>query len=201
MYIPSSWVDAHYGDLKADRPTGTGEHDYALVQIVADFSGNSPKAPFPYLPIDSRPNIAFQDDHVLVAGYPAEFAGGLIAQRDLYAVTALSTIGKLFTFKNGTVDLFSIGGIIAAQGGSSGGPVVNQWGDVVGIITTTSDGTTTSARDLHANALSYIENGIAAETGKSLSQILSGDIFQTTQEFSDNQAPALIEKYLGILTN
>jgi S1-C subfamily serine protease len=201
LYIPPIWVNEHYTEINADHVEGTGEHDYALLLVAGDAQGNAITNPLPYLPVDARINAAFQGDSVLGAGYPAEFVGGIVAQQGLYAVTSISTIKQLLTFATSSVDVFSIGGVIEAQGGSSGGPVVNAWSYVVGIITTTSEGATTAARDLHALSLNYIDRDITAQTGYGLATLLSGDVKQETVDFSRETGLGLVQKYVDYLSH
>jgi hypothetical protein len=199
LYIPSVWVDSHYQNINQGRMPGTGEHDYALLQIVSDSQGNAISGALPYLQIETRENVAFEGDPVLVAGYPAEFVGGIVTQQNLYAITSITKLEKLLTFDDGSVDVFSVGGVIGAQGGSSGGPVVNPWRRVVGIITTTSDAATTAERELHVLSLNYIQRDIIAQTTKSLQTILLGDTSRLASEFSRETAPKLIQKYVDFL--
>lgn len=201
LFIPTSWVEIHASEINSDRPTGTGEHDYALLRIKSDLDGSVSITEFPSLSVDTRENIAFQNDNVLVAGYPAEFVGGLAAQSGLYAATSIATVRQLLTFESGTVDLFSVGGIIEAQGGSSGGPAVNPWKRVVGIVTTTSEGATTADRDLHINTLAYINRDLQAETGSTLQEFLADDIKSKALQFNTTVAPTLLEIYFKILTH
>lgn len=199
--MPPIWVDEHYKDINVDNAVGTGEHDYALLLITGDTQGNPITGALSYLPIDTREDVVNDNDRILGAGYPAEFVGGIVAQQDLYAVTSVSTVGQLFTFNTSTVDVFSIGGVIEAQGGSSGGPVVNAWGYVVGIITTTSEGATTAERDLHAVSLNYIDRDILVQTGRSFANILSDNPVQLSSDFSRETAPNLIQKYVNYLSH
>jgi S1-C subfamily serine protease len=201
LYIPQIWVDSHYQLINSDHISGTGEHDYALLYIVSDTQGNPVTASFPYLPVETRENVAFQGDNVLVAGYPAEFVGGIAAQQNLYAATSPSTIKQLLTFNTSTVDVFNVGGVIEAQGGSSGGPVINAWRHIVGIIVTTSEGSSTASRDLHALSLNYIERDLVEQTTKGLNTILSGDVAQLAQEFSLETAHEMVQKYIDFLTH
>jgi S1-C subfamily serine protease len=163
--------------------------------------GNKVLPTLPYLPIETRENVAFQDDSVLVAGYPAEFVGGIVAQQNLYAATSISSIKQLLTFSTGSVDVFSVGSVIEAQGGSSGGPIVNAWNHVVGIITTTSDGPTTAERELHAINLNYIERDVTSEAGAGLATVLSSDVQRLSDEFSRETSSILIQKYIEFLTS
>ncbi len=199
MFIPSVWVTAHASEILQTHPIGTGEHDYALLYVTGSANGSALPSQFPYLPVDTREAIGFPGDQVLAAAYPAEFVGGIAAQNDLYSASSVTTIKQLFTFGGGTADLFSVGGVIEAQGGSSGGAIVNAWGRLVGVITTTSDATTTADRDLHSIALSYINTDMAKQTGINLIDTLSKDPAGITQTFTARTAPQLIQKYIDVL--
>lgn len=194
LYIPPVWVEEHASDIRTARPTGTGAHDYALLRVKSTLGGSPLPEAFPYLPLDAREGIGFPDDSVLVASYPAEFLGGMTAQLGLYSVTSITTIKSLLTLgESGTVDVVSLGGIIGAQSGSSGGAVANAWGQLIGLISTTSEGETTADRDLHAITSSYINRDISAESGRNLAGIVAGDVEQEALTFNTNQAPALIK--------
>lgn len=201
LYIPPVWVNQHASEILEEHPTGTGEHDYALLYIVGSATSNPLPSQFPYLPIDTRPAIGFPGDQVLVGSYPAEFIGGIAAEYDLYADTSVTTIQQLLTFGSGTPDALSLGGVIEAQSGSSGGAVVNAWGRLIAIIATTSSGTTTADRDLRGIALSYINTDIQAQSGSSLTTLLAGDPATEVAEFDQTTAPNLINQYLGVLSS
>jgi Trypsin-like peptidase domain len=197
LYIPPAWVNAHVKDINNPKATGTGQHDHALLLLTETLEGD-PIGPLPFLVPDSRETIAFEGDQVLVASYPVEFIGSA-TQSAFYAVTSLTQIRKLLTFVQQTVDLLSLGGIIGAQGGSSGGAVVNQWGRLVGVVVTTSAGATTGERDLHALTLSYISRDLAAQSKVNLEGILSTDVRAAAESFGEILAPQLISKYLEVL--
>ena len=193
LYIPPVWVRQHAKDILADRATGTGEHDYALLYITGPAGASPVVRPdaFPALPVDTREAIGFLGDLVLVASYPAEFIGSIAAQFDLYPASSVTPIQDLLTFHTKTVDLVSLGGVIEAQSGSSGGAVVNAWGRLIALITTTSEGATTAERDLRAITLSYINTDIVAQTGLDLATILGGDISAQAADFKAREAKAL----------
>jgi len=198
LYIPPVWISAHAGELNAGQATGTGEHDYALLAITAPAGSDAlPAGGFPALPFDTRDRIGFVGDQVLAASYPAEFLGGIAAENSLYAVSSVGTIGKLLTFDTGTVDVVSLGGLIEAQSGSSGGAVVNPWGYLIGLITTTSEGASTAERDLHALTLSYINRDLTTQTGTDLSAYLHGDIATEQNNFNQNLLPGLMDQYMA----
>lgn len=200
LYVPPVWVDEHAHEINDDRPMGTGAHDYALLVITNSVKNSPLPASFPYLPFDTREAIGFKDDSVLVASYPAELVGGIVAQFNLFSASSVTTIQQLLTFERGTVDLFSLGGIIEAQSGSSGGAVVNAWGRLIGLIATTSDGATTMERDLRAITLSYINTDLAAQTSFDLHTILNGDVRAQARDFNADVSPQLIQAFLDELT-
>ena len=200
LYVPPVWVREHAADIVASEPKGTGEHDYALLRITGTVDGTVAPTTLSSLPPDTREAIGFLDDQVLVASYPAEFIGSIAAQFNLYPVSSVTTIQDLLTFGTNTVDTLSLGGIIAAQSGSSGGAVVNAWGRLVGVITTTSEGATTAARDLHAITLSYINRDLMAQAQRDLATILGGDIAAEAADFNTNAAPALTQLLIEQIT-
>lgn len=204
LYLPPVWVDEHAHEINDQHPMGTGAHDYALLLITGATSGSPlplpPVGGFPYLPYDTREAIGFKDDTVLVASYPAEFVGGIATQLNLFSASSVTTIKQLLTFEVGTVDLFSLGGIIEAQSGSSGGAVVNAWGRLIGLIATTSDGATTMERDLRAITVSYISRDLSVQTLFDLPTILGGDVRAQADDFNTTIAPRIIETFIEELT-
>lgn len=183
IFFPSSWITAHAKDILEKRPVGTGEHDYALIQIVASTNGSALPATFPYLKPDTRETIGFTGDSVLIAAYPAEFGGSSAAINTLYASSVFTNIKQMLTFTEQLVDMISLGGTALAQSGSSGGAVVNMWGRVIGIVATTSEGETTETRDLRAITMAHIDRSIRDHTGTSLEDMLARDLTTLVSAF------------------
>lgn len=196
LYIPPVWVNTHVSEITTPHPFGTGEHDYALLLIDRSVDGSPLPSSFPALSYDTREAIGFTSDQVLVASYPAEFLGGLDAESGLFPASSFTAIGKLMTIKDGTVDIISLGGIIEAQSGSSGGGVVNAWGQLIGLIVTTSEAKTTAERDLHALTLSYINHDLLSQSQSDLAGTLNGDVESEALDFDSRVAPALIQLYI-----
>lgn len=101
-------------------------------------------------------------------------------------------------FGVGSEDALSLGGIIGAQSGSSGGAVVNQWNKVIGLITTTSRGATTAERDLHAITTAYINRDIKIQTGMNLAETLAHDPKVMADAFRP-QAADLAQKLINAI--
>ncbi|MBI4068165.1 trypsin-like peptidase domain-containing protein [Candidatus Kaiserbacteria bacterium] len=193
LFMPSTWVDAHAQDLRSPQPTGTGEHDYSLL-LLAPLPTVPTPPPIRHLAYDTREGVSFEGDPVLLASYPAGFVGGFIVMNNLYPTTTFGAIRKLYTFKNSSIDLLSLGGAIVAQGGSSGGAIVNRWGNLVGLIVTTSEGETTADRDLRAVTIAHVDRSIREHTGMGLSEFLNGDILEHANDFRVNQLAVLAQK-------
>lgn len=199
LYLPPAWVDEHVSDILVQHPKSTGEHDYALLFITGSATAAPLQTGFPFLEPDVREGIGFTGDEILVASYPAEFVGALTVSGNLYPASSVSTIGQLVTFGTSTIDALSLGGIIEAQSGSSGGAVVNRWGKLIGLIVTTSDGATTAERDLHALSLSYVDRDLKIESGLTLRELLEANPADKTADFGAHTAPQLIKLYRDVL--
>ncbi len=199
LYIPSTWIDEHAADLTKERPFGTGKDDFALLYAGASLDGAPRPAVFPYLAPDTREAIGFVDDAVLAASYPAEFLGSIASNFSMYPVTSITSIDELYTLERSTVDVVSIGSVMGAQSGSSGGAIVNAWGKLIAVITTTSDGSTTGERKLRGVTLSYINRDLSNQSGTSLSDMLSGNPSAKAAAFWAETAPTLVQKLLSQL--
>lgn len=177
IYIPSVWIEENTENIIQQKPKGTGENDYAFLLITksivldkelpSSFDFTEPNFDFNILPINFS---------IFLASYPAGFIGGIEIQKNLGLVSTFANIIDLYTFATTgptTLDLISLGGNIASQSGSSGGAVVDtRNGKLLGIITTSSEATTTSGRILNAITLPYIKRSFEKYTGESLPYFL-----------------------------
>ena len=198
MFLPPSWIKDNAQKIDDAAPTGNGEHDWALVGITGTIS-DSIDAPstFSYLPVSL--NTPSKGDQVLVAGYPAGFLGGITVAKELYAASANAQIKELYTFGSQSIDLFSIGGSIVAQQGSSGGAAATPDGILTGVIVTSTSAPDTASRDLRAIATRYIVEDFASETGISLSSYLGGNLAENTLAFRQNIFPTLAAALISVL--
>ncbi len=190
LYLPPAWVSANASQLVALQATGTGENDYAFLLITGR---TDPTAALP----DSFDRLEMDrgyvdiGDPMLLAAYPAGFLSSQLVQKNLYASSAVTYVTQLFSF-DGTkrVDLFSIGGTVVSQGGSSGGAAVRlSDGKLAGIITTETTAAATSGRDLRAVSLAHIDDSLAASGQGGIIPLLSGDLSAKAAEFNTKIAP------------
>lgn len=200
LYFPTAWAEEHAGEITQTHTKGTGEYDYALLLITGTTDGKALPGTFPFMEPDTREAIAFAGDSVLLAGYPAEF-GTTGALANLYQTSVFTQVTNLLTFNENTADVLSLGNIVLAQSGSSGGAVINLWGQLVGLISTTSEGSTTADRNLNAISLAYINRDMAHASGSSLRALLRDDVISASATFTRNVVPSLAEKIIPKSSN
>jgi Trypsin-like peptidase domain len=197
IHISSTWIQDNAFQINKENALGTGENDYALLLITEKIDGTKNQSPVSFLQ-PSYTNIKL-NEYTLLTSYPAGFLGGIAVLRDLYAVSSIAEVSELFTFEGTTVDLFSIGGTVSSQKGSSGGAVIDKEGNLKGIIVTATEDTQTSNRDLRAISIGHIDRNIYRETGKGLEDILENTNSDSIQNFKTQVAPSLREKLIDIL--
>lgn len=200
LYISPEWVSLHASDITNSEPKGTGEYDYAFLRITGRTDPNAelPTA-FPYIPIDINDHNIKTGNQVLAAAYPAGFLGGTSIQRDLYSVSSVATVGERFTFLENTIDLFSIGGTVVSQGGSSGGAVVSDKNNLIGVIVTSTQADTTAERDLRAITTGHINRALIKNAGTTIEGLLFGDVVLKSRLFNLSSAPILTNIFLQFL--
>lgn len=193
LYIPPTWVQENASLINDAAPTGTGERDYALLYVTKAINNEPLPAVFPSLPIDAEllPRT-MADKEVTAVGYPA---GALLRSglsTNLLPVTSLTTISELYTFGSNFADVFSIRGSQVGEEGSSGGPIINEDGEVIGIIVTRGDDEIDGAGSLRAITTSYIHRTIQEETGFSLARNVSGNLTSRAEVFATTLAPFML---------
>jgi hypothetical protein len=195
LYLSPSWIKENAASFKQEDPRGTGEHDFALLRITQSLRKDTPlPEQFPYLTPETDMKAVGKNRPVLLASYPAGFLGSIAIQKNLYQTSAVTRIKELFTFKESSIDAFSVGGSVVAQKGSSGSGVVSlDTGKLLGIVVTSTDGQTTAERDLQAITFSHMEESMKKDIGFSLEELLSGNIVEESDAFQQNVSPLLLE--------
>jgi hypothetical protein len=152
-------------------PTGTGEHDLALLAISSTASGAPLPAAFPHVPLASAPPAL--GEPVVIGSYAAQFLELNQIENALSPTLVYGSVADLFTFAVNSVDVVSLGGTAAAQEGSSGGGAIDASGHLVATITTSTTQGDTASRRLDAITASYIRREYAAEASTTLDALLS----------------------------
>jgi S1-C subfamily serine protease len=193
LYISPTWIQENASLINDAAPMGTGERDYALLYITGDIEGWPLPEEFPALPFDSEllPTTV-KESTVVAAGYPAQDLLRNGSGTDLFGKTAATTISELYTFGSNYADVFSLRGSEVGAQGSSGGPIVNEEGAVIGMIATRGDDTADGSGSLRAITLSHINRSMEEESGFTLAENLGGDIPYRAQVFANTMAPFLL---------
>ncbi len=200
LYISPQWIAENAKKINEEEASGTGENDFALL-LITDTTHPDFEMPaeFPFVPADFSSTSTRVTSSVLAAGYPAGFLGGISIQRDLYPSSSIVQPGRVYSFKGGTEDIFSIGGSVLAQHGASGGPVVNQEGQLIGLIVTASKGAETKDRNLNALTMSHIGASFREHNKDDISSLFAGDVRISATSFAKNVFPALREALVNAL--
>lgn len=194
LYIPPAWIQENASLINDAKPMGTGERDYALLYVSDSVGGEPLPAAFPALSFDSELlPISTKDNSVTAAGYPARdlFENGVSS--DLLARSAITSISELYTFGSNYADVFSVRGSVVGAEGASGGPIVNEDGEVIGMIATRGNDETDGEGSLRAITLSHVERTIEEETGFSLQENLSGNLSYRAEVFAETLTPFLVQ--------
>lgn len=192
LYISPAWIQEHADLLKQTTPEGTGERDYALLYVTGRVDDAPMPAIFPAIPVNTNlMTTGAIGAPVRAAGYPAEIMATEGAEAPLTGIEVGTTITELMTFGSNYADLFSIAGTRIGQQGSSGGPVADENGQAVGLITTRGDDAQFGQGSLRAISLSYVDRTIKEETGYGLAQNMTGDLAYRARIFRETVVPFL----------
>lgn len=193
LYLSPAWIQENASVINDAVPLGTGERDYALLYVSETTSDEPLPAQFPALGFDSDLlKTSIKGEVVTAAGYPARHLLETGPATDLLPKQASTTISELYTFGSNYADVFSIRGSDVGAQGASGGPVVNENGDVIGMIATRGDDEVDGVGSLRAITLSHIDRTITEETGFTLAENLGGNLSYRSEVFGTTLAPFLL---------
>jgi S1-C subfamily serine protease len=192
LYISPAWIQKNATLISQAKPMGTGERDYALLYITSTLDDQDIPKTLAYIPPSTELlSIKTKGDSVTLGGYPA---GGMVTEGDSFILTqeiATTTIAELYTFTTKYADIFFLNGSRIGEQGVSGGPVVDNTGKAIGMISTKSNDSELGNGSLNAITLSYINRTILEETGFNLTANINGDIPYRAKIFTETIVPFL----------
>jgi len=174
LYISPEWVEANVAELKKGQPRGTGEGDFALLQVTAATKGSLP-ASFPAIAPAVSGNVS-EGDPLIAAGYPAEKLDFRKVRSKLMLATSTPTLTSVRYYVRPFADLIVLSPSALSASGASGGPIATADGRALAITTAVEQAKDKRERSLRAITLSYVDRVLTLDTGKPLTLLLLGDL-------------------------
>ena len=189
LYISPAWINRNAAVISASVPKGTGERDYALLYVTSTLDSTPTPAHFPFLSVNSDlVSQSLTDATVTIGGYPAsKTAAGLSVTQ----ATSSTSIAEIYTFGTKYGDLLALRGSPVGEHGISGGPVLNEDNEAIGLISTKGDQEELGTGSLNAITLSYINRTLIEETGFGFASSIAGDLHFRAQIFRETLRPFL----------
>ena len=190
IYISSDWVRENPGTFLSTQATGTGEDDYGFVIITGSLTG-SPTHALSFVPLASPDTEVEEGDTVGIGSYAAEFLSSSQVRSSLYPTISFAPVSDVYTFGRNTLDIFSVKAGPAAQEGSSGGAIINEDRELIGLITTRTVRPDLSLRELQALTMDHVRRSFRSEMGTSLDTYLKSSPSFLIDNFKDTKEDLL----------
>jgi hypothetical protein len=162
VYYPADWLSYNSEVIKTPDPTGTGENDYAFLQITSPLGPTPKRTQFPFASTQVDTTELTEGANITASGYPSSNSGVFEIDTKPGLKIAESKIVDFFTFGSHTHDVLQTGVNEVAHRGSSGGGIFNK-NVLYGIVVTTN----TNSQGSYINALTtpYIKRDFKNDTG------------------------------------
>ena len=191
VFISPDWIEENPSTFLTSRPTGTGEDDFAFLAITGSLSGTPLPARFNYIPLAGSGTDIDEGDQVGIGSYAAEFLTSSQVRSSLYPTISFGPVNDVYTFGRNTVDIFSVRAGYAAQEGSSGGAVINDDLELIGLITTRTVRPDLSMRDLQALTMDHIRRSFREDMGSDFDSYMRSSPSTLIENFRDEAADLL----------
>lgn len=191
IFISPSWLKENQLTFLANNPAGTGENDFAILAITKSISGKALPSRYSYIPLSPAGTKIQEDDNVGTGSYAAEFLTNDQIRSSLYPTIKFADVADVYTFGHNTTDIFSVAAGSAAQEGSSGGAVMNDDNELIGLISTRTAKPDLALRSLQAITMDHIRRSFKADMGADLDSYLKGNLSTLVASFKPKAASLL----------
>lgn len=191
VYLSPQWLRENRATFLENRPSGTGENDFAFLVITGSITNTPLPSRFAYIPLAVPDTKIKTKDYVGTASYAAEFLSSSELRSSLYPTIKFASIDDVYTFGRNTTDIFSVAAGSAAQEGSSGGGVMNTSDRLIGVISTRTAKADLSQRTLQAITMDHIRRTFRSDTGADLDAYMKADSATLIAKFKDTYASLL----------
>jgi hypothetical protein len=191
LYISPEWIEKQKANIFSNNPTGTGKNDYAFLLLKPISEDGGPEEQFDFIAPEINDIDIDQGDDILIGAYPAGILDSLSINRVLFGITLKTKIKQLLTFGDEQIDILSTGGSYLAQKGSSGGAVMNEEGEIIGLFVTSTQESNFKERDLRAITMAHIERSLEEFGDISLDSLLDGNPEEISEAFNGTVSPLL----------
>jgi len=193
-YVSSEWIAANPNTLATAGARGTGEHDFAVLAITGSASPLPLPGSFPYIPLSKT--VPEDNVELALGTYGAQSLSSKQIQDSLFPTLVVAKVKNRFSFGNGQIDLIALTGSAASQQGSSGGGVVNDKGELVGIVTTSTQSGAIETRETRVVTTAHMRSSFKKDSGEDFDRYFkNGNIKGFTEIFVDDSV-----RLGGILT-
>ena len=197
-YISPSWITKNPRTLVLKNPTGTGENDIAVLAITGSATSQPLPKVFPYVSLATKE--PFIKEPVAIGSYGAQTLTSNQILTSLYPTLVFGAVRDVYTFETHTIDVLSLGGSAVAQEGSSGGGAVNSNGELVSLITTSTNQGDLATRDMHAITVGHIRRSFMEDSGMSFDAFIKNEGMGTVVAAFKTRADSLTSTLTGAMT-
>ncbi len=193
LYLPSAWIRDNAEELAKGKPKGTGENDFALLYVTGAEKRKTLPAKFPAVPLSLLSST--EGAAVKVLGYPTGKLSFSQVRNKLSVVVASTTVTAVRSYRGQTPDVLTLGASKAGGYGTSGGPVIDSTGKLIGVVT--SKGSADEDSTLRGISLQYVDQVIRTQTGLSLNTLIASKPALLAPSLSSSLTPEIIKILTG----
>lgn len=190
VYYPVEWLVLNSEIIKEVSPVGTGEKDYALLQITTPLGPVPKSSTFAHASTQILSQDLKEGLSITVAGYPSSNSGVFELDAKPGLKIAESNIIDFFTFGTRSYDVLQTGVNDVARKGSSGGGIFEN-NVLFGIVVTTNSNNTGSY--INALTLPYIKRDFQIDSGFDFDEYVNSPIDTLRNRFNAKYKTRLTE--------